>query len=72
MRDMALDKVRDELVVPVGNFRRTRFLPRALVSLDVEGAMLEAGWLRIAFRPGAARATGETPQTTPRRKQAEP
>lgn len=70
--DIALDKIGDELVVSVGNFRRTLFLPRALVSLDVEGATLEAGWLRIAFRQGAARATGETSKTTPRRRQPEP
>ncbi|MBI3455240.1 MAG: TRC40/GET3/ArsA family transport-energizing ATPase [Candidatus Rokubacteria bacterium] len=70
--DIALDKIDDELAVSIGNFRRTLFLPRALVSSDVAGAMLEAGWLRIAFRQRARRATGETAEGMPRGRQREP
>ncbi len=47
---VSLDKVGDELVLSIGNVRRTLFLPRTLVSLRVEGATLEAGWLHVVFR----------------------
>jgi arsenite-transporting ATPase len=58
--DVALDKVGDELVVSVGNFRRPLFLPRALASATVEAATLEADWLHVRFRRerGAAEAGG--------------
>lgn len=52
-QDIVLDKVGDELAISIGNFRQTLFLPRAVVSLRVEAATLEAGWLRIAFRDRA-------------------
>jgi arsenite/tail-anchored protein-transporting ATPase len=56
--DVALDKVDDELVVSVGNFRRVIFLPRALASSTVEGATVDADWLRIRFARAGGRATG--------------
>lgn len=47
---LALDKVGDELVVSVGNFRRPLFLPRALALATVEKASLEEGWLHVRFK----------------------
>ncbi len=43
----------DELVVQVGDYKRNIILPRALATLQVAGAKLENGELRINFvRPG--------------------
>jgi arsenite-transporting ATPase len=39
----------DELVVQVGDYKRNVILPRALVTLQVAGAKLEGGELRINF-----------------------
>ena len=39
----------DELVVQVGDYKRNLILPRALVPLQVSGAKLEGGELRINF-----------------------
>jgi arsenite-transporting ATPase len=53
-RDVALDKVGDELVVSIGNFRRVLFLPRALAAATVRGATVDQEWLRVRFeRPDA-------------------
>lgn len=49
-QEVALDKVDDELVVSVGNFRRVLFLPKALTSATVEEARLDAEWLRVRFK----------------------
>ncbi len=42
----------DELVVQVGDYRRNIILPRALAVLQVAGAKLDGGELRINFVPG--------------------
>jgi arsenite-transporting ATPase len=39
----------DELVVQVGDYKRNLILPRALASLQVAGARLDNGELRINF-----------------------
>jgi arsenite-transporting ATPase len=71
-RDIALDKVGDELVVSVGNFRRALFLPRALASATVERATLEADWLRVRFRrPGAPDDVAARRQQRGSRRQAQ-
>jgi arsenite-transporting ATPase len=57
-KDIVLDRVGDELVVSIGNFRRTLYLPRALLASEVEGATLTDGWLRIAFRPAGGSREG--------------
>jgi arsenite/tail-anchored protein-transporting ATPase len=49
----------DELVVQVGDYKRNLILPRALVPLQVSGAKLEDGELRINFvQPTASQAGG--------------
>jgi len=73
---LALDKVGDQLIVSVGNFRRTIFLPRALAAGTVEEARLEAGWLHVAFKrereaEAAPRARRTTPARRPGRKEGE-
>jgi arsenite-transporting ATPase len=46
----------DELVVQVGDYKRNLILPRALVALQVAGAKLEGGELRINFvQPSAGK-----------------
>jgi arsenite-transporting ATPase len=52
-KDVALDKMGDEVVISVGNFRRALFLPRALASATVEEARLEADWLHVGLRPAS-------------------
>lgn len=49
-RDLAVDKVGDELVVSVGNFRRPLLLPRALAAATVEKATVDGEWLRVRFK----------------------
>lgn len=44
----------DELVVQVGDYKRNVILPRALATLQVDGAKLEGGELRIRFKNPAA------------------
>jgi arsenite-transporting ATPase len=44
----------DELVVQVGDYKRNIILPRALATLQVAGAKLEGGELRIRFKNPAA------------------
>jgi arsenite-transporting ATPase len=44
----------DELVVQVGDYKRNLILPRALATLQVAGAKLEGGELRINFVPAVA------------------
>jgi arsenite-transporting ATPase len=44
----------DELVVQVGDYKRNLILPRALASLQVSGAKLEDGELKINFVPVVA------------------
>ncbi|HYO50912.1 MAG TPA: ArsA family ATPase, partial [Chloroflexia bacterium] len=44
----------DELVVQVGDYKRNIILPRALATLQVAGAKLEGGELRIRFQNPAA------------------
>ena len=39
----------DELIVQVGDYRRNIILPRALAVLQVAGAKLDEGELRINF-----------------------
>jgi hypothetical protein len=39
----------DEMVVQVGDYKRNLILPRALATLQVGGARLENGELRITF-----------------------
>ncbi len=66
-RELAVDKVGDELVVSVGNFRRPLFLPRALASATVEGATLDGEWLRVRFRREGAPASDTAAPKAPRR-----
>ena len=49
-QDVALDKVGEELVVSIGNFRRVLFLPKALTSATVDEAALDGEWLRVRFK----------------------
>jgi len=58
-KEVILHKLGDELVVSLGNFRRTLFLPRALAAAEAEGATVEAGWLRITFRRESGDAEAE-------------
>ncbi|MCS7207604.1 MAG: TRC40/GET3/ArsA family transport-energizing ATPase [Dehalococcoidia bacterium] len=51
----------EELVVQVGSYRRTVFLPRMLVGLGVKDATLEGDTLRIRFQ---GRASAHAPQAT--------
>ncbi|HYP38879.1 MAG TPA: TRC40/GET3/ArsA family transport-energizing ATPase [Chloroflexia bacterium] len=44
----------DELVVQVGDYKRNIILPRALATLQVAGAKLEGGELRIRFKNPSA------------------
>jgi arsenite-transporting ATPase len=44
----------DELLVQVGDYKRNLILPRALASMQVSGAKLEGGELRINFVPAVA------------------
>ena len=44
-------QVGDELVVQVGNQRRTLVLPRALVGMEIQGAKLEEDTLKVRFAP---------------------
>jgi arsenite-transporting ATPase len=46
-----LKQVGDELVVQVGNQRRTLVLPRALVGMQIRGAKLEENTLKVRFAP---------------------
>jgi len=48
-----MTQVGDELIVQVGSYKRNLILPRALASLQVQGAKLEGGELRVAFQPYA-------------------
>jgi arsenite-transporting ATPase len=48
--------VGDELILQVGSYKRNIVVPRALANQEVRGARLEAGELRITFRPRAAAA----------------
>jgi arsenite/tail-anchored protein-transporting ATPase len=49
----------DELVVQVGDYKRNIILPRALATLQVAGAKLEGGELRIRFKnPATVGARG--------------
>lgn len=55
----------DELVVQVGDYKRNLILPRALASLQISGAKLEGGELRVSFLrpdgdsgPGTAQGSG--------------
>ena len=68
-KEVILHKLGDELVVSLGNFRRTLFLPRALAAAEAEGATVEAGWLRITFRRESGDAEAEG---TPARSGREP
>lgn len=66
-REVAVDKVGDELVVSVGNVRRPLFLPRALASATVEGATLDAEWLHVRFqRHGAPASEAAAPKSRQR------
>lgn len=49
--DVDLKQVGDELVIQVGNQKRTLILPRALIGLRVQGAKLEGDTLKIRFAP---------------------
>lgn len=49
---ISVTQVGDELAVQVANFRRNVTLPHTLVGLEVVGAKLENGELRIKFRGG--------------------
>ena len=49
---ISLTQIGDELAVQVANFRRNVTLPHTLVGLEVVGAKLENGELRIKFRGG--------------------
>ncbi len=69
--DVSLDRVGDELVLSIGNFRRTLFLPRTLTSLRVAGATLDAGWIRVAFRRDAGSAGNDPGVRASRRSRTE-
>ncbi len=47
--DVDLRQVGDELVVQVGNQRRTLILPRALIGMEVRGAKMEGDTLKVRF-----------------------
>jgi arsenite/tail-anchored protein-transporting ATPase len=51
--DVELSQVGDELVVRVGNQRRTIILPRTLAGMQTRGARLEGGTLTVRFSPQA-------------------
>jgi arsenite/tail-anchored protein-transporting ATPase len=51
--DIELSQVGDELVVRVGNQRRTIILPRTLAGMQTSGARLESGTLTVRFSPQA-------------------
>ena len=65
--DVGLHKVADELVVSIGNFRRTLFLPRAVAVATVEEATVDGEWLRVRFRRDIEKAAAELAGTSPRR-----
>jgi len=65
--DVGLHKVADELVVSIGNFRRTLFLPRAVAGATVEEATVDGEWLRVRFRRDIEKAAAELAGTSPRR-----
>jgi arsenite-transporting ATPase len=69
--DVTLDKVGDELVVSVGNFRRPLFLPRALAAAVVEAAALEGEWLRVRFKRAGPAADESRPGHPPQRRAAQ-
>lgn len=59
--DVDLARKHDELVVTVGAYRRVVTLPAGLVRLEVAGARVEDGELRVRFREaGPGRAQGES------------
>ncbi len=49
--DVDLRQVGDELVLQVGNQRRTLILPRALVGMEIQGAKMEGDTLKVRFAP---------------------
>jgi arsenite/tail-anchored protein-transporting ATPase len=51
--EVELSQVGDELVVRVGNQRRTIILPRTLAGMQTSGARLESGTLTVRFAPQA-------------------
>lgn len=61
----------EELVVQVGSYRRTVFLPRMLVGLGVKDATLDGDTLRIRFRGrrAASYAQARAPATSPKGKE---
>ena len=54
-----LNQVGDELVIQIGNQRRTLILPRALAGMGVRGARLEEGTLKVRFTPPQEVRSGE-------------
>ena len=55
--EVGLSRDGDQLVLQVGNWRRTLVLPRALIDAPTKGAKMEDGVLRIQFQPRKAAAT---------------
>jgi arsenite-transporting ATPase len=51
--DLQLSRRSDELVLQVGGWRRTLFLPRALLSAPTLGAKMDDGTLEIRFKAPA-------------------
>jgi arsenite-transporting ATPase len=47
--DVSLMRSGDELVVTIGNLRRSILLPQVLLGYEVKGAKLDGGCLRIRF-----------------------
>lgn len=64
--DVDLARRDDELVVTVGSYRRVLALPAGLARLEVAGARVEDGELRVRFRsPGQSGASGASAAHTP-------
>ncbi len=57
--DISLLRTGDELVIHVGNQKRNIILPKALLRLEINGAKLDDGLLRISF-DGKDQATAKT------------
>jgi len=54
---------RDEVIVQVGHYRRSIFLPRVLAGLNVEDATMDRATLTIRFKERATPAPGAPPAT---------
>ena len=62
--EVGLARNGDELVVSVGSYRRLLTLPAGLARLQVAGAGVEEGELRVRFREPAVSASTATRETT--------